>query len=392
MRFNKLYFFAFLGCLLAASVTYFFIDGKGIPKSGAGANPSASFAIPVEGKQVVQRSLSESIVTVGTLKAHESIMIRPELVGRIVELYFKEGQTVQKGDLLLRLDDSLQQPNIAESEANLLFSKVKNQRQSSLYQKNYTSGEKKDEATTKLKMAQALLERKKAELDKTKIYAPFEGVIGIKKISVGEYVQPGQDLVMLVDLNPMVVEFCVPEIYYPQVHVGQKIEITSDAYPDLTLSGEITVIHPVVDESGRNLILKGKFLNPQKQTSHGLSKNTSEHEVKDQEKFLMLPGMFVRVRLIFQTYDQAFVVPEEAILLQKEGHFVYKIRQSKAYLTPVTVGIRQNGYVQIREGLSPEDWVVTAGQIKLSNGMAVHMGSPAVKKEKESTSTVKKES
>ena len=348
---------------LVAGLIWIFTFYSGKKAANEHEGMPSGFAMPVETSKVKIEKIYEEAITVGTIKANESVMMRPEIAGRVIKIYFQEGQKVAQGDLLVKLDDSIYQASVAESEASLSFSEAKNQRQVSLYKQNYTSGGKKDEAIAKLRMDEAILKRKKADLEKTGIFAPFEGLVGLRKISPGDYVQAGQDIVELVNLDPIKVEFSLPEIYFPRLKTGQKIQLTSDVLPGRKFEGKIFAIHPVVNESGRNLELKGLLSN--------IPSSTEE----ETHGFPIIPGMFVRVRVILQTRENVLVIPEEAIIMQGEKHFVYKVQDSKAKLTPVKIGVRSQGRVEIREGLSRNDDVITAGQIKIGDGMPVKIVS-----------------
>lgn len=359
---RRIYLILALGLLgLGLSWVFTLYSGKKTEAGHGGMSPG--FAMPVEACKIRVETIHEEAVTVGTITANESVMIRPEIGGRVAGIYFQEGQKVARGDLLVKLDDSVYAANVAESEANLAFSESKNQRQVSLYKQNYTSGDKKDEAVAKFRVDEAILNRRKAELEKTKILAPFDGFVGLRKISPGDYVQAGQDIVMLMNLDPIKVEFSLPEIYFLHLEVGQKIELTSDALPGKKFEGDIFAVHPAINENGRNLEMKGKLSN--------VLKDVHDSENQGNHGFLLMPGMFVRVRVILQTRKNALVIPEEAIVLQGDDHFVYTVKDGKAKLTQVRIGIRSQGKVEIREGLSRDEEVITAGQIKIGDGMPV---------------------
>jgi len=347
--FRLTYLILGLTCLgLGASWIFKTYSGKNA-QSTAGRLP-AGFAMPVEVSGVKQETIYDEVVTVGTMEGDASVMVRPEIAGRVADIGFHEGQKVSKGDLLVKLDDSICAASVAESEANLSFSEAQNQRQNSLYKQNYTSGGKKDEAISKFKVDEAVLKRKKAELEKTRILAPFDGIIGLRKINLGDYLQAGQDIAMLVNLDPIKIQFSLPEIYLLNLKVGQKIEITSDIFPDKKFVGEILAIDPVINESGRNIQVKGKLPNP------GL---------------LLKPGMFVRVKVILEARENSLLIPEEALVSQGDHHFVYKVIEGKAKFTQVHIGMRRKAMVEIRQGLSAHDKVITAGQIKINDGMPV---------------------
>ena len=321
-----------------------------MPAGPAHTGIPTGFAMPVEAVSVTLDVIQDDLITVGTLKANEFVMIRPEIEGRIAEIYFKEGQHIKEGEPLVHLDDQIAMAGLAESRAYLSLSESQSERQMSLYRQKYVSDGQKDKVASKLQADQAILNRKKKELEKTKIYAPFDGFVGLSDISPGDYVKPGQDIVSLVCLDPLKIEFSVAEIYAARVSVGQKIVITTDALPNKKFQGEIYALDPTIDESGRNLKIKGKL---------------------DNKDFVLKPGMFVHLKIQLAQRNQALLIPEEAIVSQDQKHFVYKIEKDQAKKTFVELGIRTKGKVEILQGVSAQDQVVTAGQIKIRDGMPV---------------------
>ena len=295
-------------------------------------------------------TLPQGITAVGSLRSDESVIVRSEIGGRITQISFKEGQRVTKGQRLFRLDGSITAAELAQAKANLVLSKSKYDRAIDLKGKGFISQQARDEAENNLRVAEASVQLSGARLDKTEIRAPFSGVIGLRQVSVGDYVKDGQDLVNLESLDALKADFRVPEIYSSQVREGQSLQISLDAFPDKTYPAQVFAINPLVDQAGRAIVIRARVAN-------------AEGNLR--------PGMFARVRLLFNSRQEALVVPEQALMPQGDEQYVFRVVENQARRTKVAIGQRRDGNVEIVLGLSGTDWVVTAGQLKLREGVQV---------------------
>ena len=320
---------------------------KGGPAGGGG--PAAQ-AVPVETAAVETARLPQSITTVGSLRSDESVTLRPEVAGRIAAIQFTEGQRVAKGATLVRLDSAINQAELQQARANLTLAKSKFDRAVDLAKSNFISGQAKDEAENNLRVAEAALALVEARLAKTEIKAPFSGIIGLRSVSVGDYVKEGADLVNLEAIDPLKVDFRVPEVYLRQVQAGQSLEIALDAYPNRSFDGRVLAVNPLVDAAGRSVVIRA--------------------QVKNQDASLR-PGMFARVRLITKDVSEALVVPEQALVPQGNEQFVFKVVDNRAVRTKVDVGQRRDGKAEILNGVAAGDIIVTAGQLRLRDGAPV---------------------
>src|SRR5262245_57624396 len=203
------------------------------PAGGAlpAGKPAGGFASPVEAVKLTIGKVVESVPAVGTLRSNESVIIAPEIAGRIAELDVKEGEKVAAGTVIALLDQTVYQAQIAQIEASLALSKINYQRAIDLLQKNYGTAKSKDEAEEKLREDQASLTLAEAQLAKTRLAAPFDGVLGLRKVSIGQYLSPGDAIVNLEQIDPLKVDFRVPEAYFAIVQVGQTIALDIDALP-----------------------------------------------------------------------------------------------------------------------------------------------------------------
>ena len=309
-------------------------------------------AVAVEAVTLAPTSLVETVSSVGNFAANESVVIRPEIDGRIVEIAFEEGQAVKRGQLLFRLDAAIYQAQLAEAQARLALSRRNYERARALNERGHTSTENLEKTLAELQIDQASVELNKARLEKTQMVAPFDGFVGLRKFSLGDFVEAKNELLTLVNLDPIKVEFRIPERYFRVLGEGGVILAEPDALPGERFEGLIYAISPVVDLNGRSVAVKAKVANPERR---------------------LRPGMFARVSLIVDRRLEALVVPEAAVLQRGDGQYVYRIEEGKAQLQRVRLGLRQTGRVEVVEGLNAGDTVVTAGQIKLRPGTAVQV-------------------
>lgn len=325
--------------------------------SAAPAKGGAPSEILVEAAPVRVERLPRTISTVGSLRSDETIVVRPEVAGRVATIAFKEGERVAAATVLVSLDDSVQRAELARAEANLALARTKHERALELRDKGFISVQAIDEAENNLRVAIAEAQLARARLAKTQIRAPFDGIVGLRQVSLGDYVKEGQDLVNLEKTDPLKMDFRVPEVRHADVRDGQSLQLTLDAMPDQLFEGRVYAINPLLDASGRALVIRARVPNPRSQ---------------------LRPGMFARVRILTAEIVDSLVVPEESIFTVGEDRFVYRIVGGKAERRKVETGQRSGGKVEIASGLAATDRVVTAGHIKLREGASVRVaGDPA---------------
>ena len=305
---------------------------------------------PVETVAAETVPVTEEVVVAGALRSNESVDISAEIEGSISAIHFEEGEPIGEGVLLFELDDSIWQAELAEAEARLALSQSNFERATELLERSVGTVATRDEARAERDTARAAVGLARARLEKTDIRAPFEGVLGLRQVSVGEYVTPGQPLVNLENLQPMKVDFRVAERYLPKLKTGQEVGIIVDSLPDRSFTGEVTALDPKVDPQSRSVAVRA-------QTSN--------------EDGLLRPGQFARVRLIVDRRSDAIVIPEQALVPRGEQYFVFKVVDGKAVLSAVEVGQRRTGEAEITEGLAQGDVVVTGGHQKIRDGAPV---------------------
>jgi membrane fusion protein (multidrug efflux system) len=330
----------------------------GQPGAGApAAAPPAGFAIPVETAKVALETLQEDVNAVGSLRSNESVVVRPEISGRISAIQFTEGARVGKGAALVLLDSSTQAAEVQQARANLALAETNFKRTEELQRSKFVSANAGDQALNGLKVAQANLALAEARLAKTQILAPFNATIGLRQISVGDYVKEGQDLVTLEDMSALKLDFRLPEAYFGKVKLGQPVEIKTDAFSGQTFKATLMAVDPLIDQAGRSLSLRAKLDNPEGK---------------------LRPGMFANVRLILSERTRAMTIPEEALVPVGTDQYVFKVVEGKVQRAQVRIGLRRNAKVEVTEGLRPGDDVVTAGQLKVKDGAAVSLNPAAV--------------
>lgn len=329
------------------------------PGAAPAGGPPGGFAIAVETVKVATAPFQDDVSAVGSLKSNESVVLRPEIAGRIAAIHFSEGAPVGKGMVLVALDASTQNAELKQAEANRALAQANYKRTEELFQKKFVSERAKDEAAVNLKVLEAALTLAQAKQQKTQIRAPFAGIVGIRNVSVGDYVKEGQELINVEDVSALKVDFRLPESLFTRLQKGQAIEVSTDAMPGQSFKGTVDAIDPLLDASGRAISLRARLPNP---------------ELK------LRPGMFVRVRLAFGGERSGLAVPEETLMPSGSDNYVFKVADGKAVRVKVKIGQRRGASAEIVEGLIEGDEVVTAGQLKLRDGVpvrAVPQGAPA---------------
>lgn len=343
-----------LAAIAAGATWHFMRPGSGKAPAAIAANAPAQ-GVTVEAARVKLDAVRRHIEAVGSLRSNESVIVRPEIAGRITEILFDEGQRVRKGTPLFRLDAAIARAQVEQAKASLVLSRANHERAEDLYRKGAGTQRARDEAISKLRADEAMLALAQATLDKATLVAPFDGIIGLRRVSVGDYVNPGQDLVNVENIEQLKVDFRVPEIYSMQIKVGQTVQVRLDAIPDSAYDGAVYAIDPAYDPNGRAIILRARLPN---------------------RDGMLRSGMFARVTLLVDEREQAIIVPETALVPVGQNQFVYRVVDGKAVLTKVRIGQRRQGQVEIVEGLAPDSVVVTEGAVKLRDGAAVRTVAP----------------
>lgn len=362
--------------MLSAGFAYYMTDGKILDIAQRAASPLTSNgaaqappakpdkqkagnapqgpapSVTVEAASAVSTTSTEDLRAIGTLQSDESVQITSEIAGRITEIPLSEGAPVSAGDIMVQLDDALARAEVDDTQARFILAQGNLERANSLAKSGNVTERARDEATTNAETSRAALELGKVRLSKHTIRAPFSGIAGIRKVSPGAYITAGQPIVNLEKIDTLKIDFKLPEHYLSQVKPGQTVEINVDALPNRTFTGTIYAIDPHLDVNGRALSIRARLDNPE---------------------LILRPGLFARIRVKGQVKRNVLVVPEAAIVPRGEEKIVYMIRNGQAVEAKVTLGGRNNGMVEILEGLAEDATVVTAGQHKLKDGSPVEI-------------------
>lgn len=336
----------------AVGAGHWYLNLRPQPAAGPAAGGGGGQGMPVEAARVRIEAVADEVRAVGTLRSNESVIIRPEIAGRISAIDFDEGEPVEAGQVLVSLDDSTHQAELADARAALKLAESNFRRLDELFDRGSTSARERDEALARLESTRAALQLSQARLEKTDVIAPFAGILGLRRVSPGDYVTPGQDLVNLEDIDPIKVDFRIPERYLASLSTGQQIRVGVDAFPGRVFDGEVYAIDPQIDPAGRSIAIRARIANPDR---------------------ILRPGLFARVRLVVEERPDAMVVPEQAIVPRGAQRYVFRVVDGMAALTEVRLGQRRAGNVEVLEGLGEGDVVVTAGQLKIRDGVPVNV-------------------
>jgi membrane fusion protein (multidrug efflux system) len=322
-------------------------------KKSENRNPGFISELAVKAYIARPQNLENKIFVTGTILANEEIEIRSEISGKVEKIFFNEGSRVKKGDILIKVDDSELQAQLLKAQYQKKLAEEKEYRQRLLLEKEAISRQEYEIALTELNTLEAEIQLIKARIDKTEIRAPFDGVIGLRYISVGSYISPSVKITTLQNIDTLKLEFSVPEKYIRFVDVGDRVNFKVQG-SDKRYSAVIYAIDPKIDPATRTLQVRAIFPN---------------------KNYELLPGSFAEIEVILEEIPSAILIPSEAIIPTAEGSKVFVYNQGKAYERNVETGIRTERFVQIKSGLNPRDTVLTTGLLQLKSGFKVRITS-----------------
>ena len=323
------------------------------PAAPPAAAPKPGLPVKAEAVQILK--VQDDVSAVGSLLAEESVIIRPEIDGRIVGLHFQEGQAVTAGTRLVTIDSTEYEAQTAGQRAALKTEEQRLVRTKELFEQKFVSKDALDVQVGNVARLKARVDEAESRTAKTVIRAPFSGILGLRQVSPGAYLKAGSDIVRLENVSSIKVDFRIPENYLSKIRPNQEIAVKLDAYPGEAFTGRVYAVEPVVDERTRTIAMRARIPN---------------------KGFKLKPGMFVRVAVTLDSRPNAVIVPEQAIWPQGKDSFVYRVVDGKAALTKVEIGNRSPGSVEILKGLAANDVVITDGQMKLKDGAAVSVIVP----------------
>lgn len=292
----------------------------------------------------------DEVTAVGTMRADESVTLRPEIAGRIGEIRFQEGASVARGAVLVRLDQSELGAVLASSKAQAGLEAQRLERSEDMFKKGFIAQQALDEQRANRVRAQAKVHEDEARLAKTELRAPFSGVMGLRQVSEGAFVAAGTDIARLEKIDQLKVDFRVPESFVGRLKAGQPLKLQVDAYAERSFPGHVYAIETAVDEATRTVLVRARVANPE---------------------LRLRPGMFARVQAQIGVREKAVWIPEAAIVPRGQDSFVFRVAEGRAAIVKVRTGVRKVGEVEITEGLAAGDLVVTDGNQKIGPGSPV---------------------
>jgi membrane fusion protein, multidrug efflux system len=322
-----------------------------------------SFAEPPESVSsalVREETWQGTLTAIGSVMAVQGVTVSPEIPGIIIEISFESGAVVSQGDLLVRLDTSLEEAQLRALQAQEELAQLNLTRERTLRSQNMVSQAELDAAESTLKQTQGNADAIRATIQKKTIRAPFAGRLGIRLVNLGQYIDTGKPIVSLQSLTPIYADFSLPQQELARLKTGMRVRVTTDTYPDRQFEGTLTAINPDLDQSTRSVGLQATFANP------------------DQ---LLRPGMFARVEVLLPEEQPVLVIPATSVLSAPYGDSVYVIESKpgkdngNAQLVVrqqfIRTGHARGDFVSVGSGLKVGERIVSAGIFKLRNGMAV---------------------
>jgi membrane fusion protein (multidrug efflux system) len=306
--------------------------------------------MPVEVAMARRDTMVDAIIATGQIEAVQSIELRPEVDGRLVQIMMREGAEVAQGAPLFKIDDAELRAQVARLEAERDLAAQALERTRELMEQNASSEADLEAAEANARSTQAQLQLQQVRLDRTVVRAPFSGLAGARFVSLGDYVNTSTRLVTLQTVDPQRAVFQVPERYAQRLEVGQEVTFSVAALPDVEFTGVVDFVDPGVALPARTIAVKA--------------------EVPNRDRDLKA-GMFIEARLATDVRPDAVVVPEDAILPLSGANYVWVIAEGSASRRQVGLGVRIPGFVEITGGLDAGEQVVVGGLERLSEGAPV---------------------
>lgn len=342
---------AFCSILVLFSLPGFF--GK---NNDSGSNIIAQTQ-PVDNRLAVRvhiistSEFTNRIFSTGTVRADEEVMLRPEVSGRITDIFFTEGSKVRKGELLVKINDAELQAQLRRAQYRENLAKIREERTKNLIARNAIAQEEYDIALNELNVVRSEIELIRAQIELTEIRAPFDGVVGLKYVSSGALVTPNTDIASFQNIDRIKIDFSIPERHASSVRNGQRFTFNRQG-SDVVYNGTVFAVQPRIDTQTRTLSIRGLAANPDN---------------------VILPGAFVEINYNLDTVSNAIMIPTEAIIPVMGGQNVLLYRNGRAESVPVQIGSRTDTRVLITDGVVPGDTLITTGVLQLRSGVPVRI-------------------
>lgn len=331
--------------LLAWPKLDFLKSKEASPLPGAGQQAK----LPVEAIIVKPGKLDNKLIVTGSIIANESLELKSEVSGKITGIFFQEGKRVQKGELLVQINDEEIRAQLEKQKHNIKLNEDNEFRQRKLLEKDAISQEEYDNALNRLNTTISDVKVLESQLEKSRIIAPFDGTIGLRYVSSGAYISPATTIATLYNVNPAKLEFSVPSRYSMQVSPGKKVFFKVEN-SDKVWRGDVYAVEPQVDPNTRTIKIRA---------------------IADNRERILLPGQFVQVDLILETKEEALLIPTQAVIQEMEGAKVFVSRNGKAEPVMVTAGIRTESELEIVNGLTPGDTLIITGLLQIRPGIGL---------------------
>jgi membrane fusion protein, multidrug efflux system len=292
------------------------------------------------------------ISALGSLSSVQAVTISPVVDGKISKIFYSNGQEVAKDAVMVQLDSLQEQAKVDKAQATYQSELQKYERYKQLESQNIAdiSKQELDDQKANLATAKAELNEQQASLDEMSIEAPFAGTLGKFEFKAGDYVTAGDTVVKLVNTKQLLVNYNIPQNYLKDLKKGQTVNIKVKAYPDKVFYGTVNFVSPTIDESSRSLAVQALVGNPDG---------------------VLLPGMFVRVKQQIAEQKDVLTVPDQSVMADIKGYYVFTVDNGKASQAYITLGTREKGMAQVLSGLKEGDAIVTVGQEKLQDGSLI---------------------
>ncbi|MEG2790827.1 MAG: efflux RND transporter periplasmic adaptor subunit [Odoribacter sp.] len=339
------------------------VGNKEDDTKGNTPNKTARGQLPVTGIIAENSITSTGFPANGTLLANEEVDLVAEIVGKVRTIYFQEGASVKKGQLLLKVDDADLQAQLTRAEFQKKLLSEKLERQRILLKRESISQESFDQLQTDYNMLEADIELLRVKINRTEIRAPFDGVMGFRYVSEGSYVQPSSQIARIVDNSILKFEFSIPERYADNTLKGSEVDFSVSGRKQL-YSARVYAIDPQIDVKNRMILLRARFMN------------------KNNE---LMPGMFAKGDLIMGNKTTFIAVPSEAVVPEMEGKRMWVVKGGKATSVPVETASRDQKNVEVISGINVGDTILTGGLMQLRDGMGVTVTIKKLKTENKAT-------
>ncbi len=333
--------------VIAALPKLNFVGGNTRNPGGGGGETR----IPVKAFIAGQARLDDRILITGTLIANEEVELRSEVSGKITKIYFQEGSIVHRAEMLLKINDAELQAQLLREQYREELAKQREDRQRELLKGNLISQQEYDVALNELNTVKAGVQLVKAQIEKTEIHAPFDGMIGLKYVSEGSFITTTTRIASLQDVNPIKIDFSIPEKYAGQVHKGARVRFHAQG-SETKYDAEVFAVEPKVDQATRTLLLRASSPNPDGR---------------------LLPGSFAELELVIRSIPNALTIPTEALIPELAGQKVFVYRDGRVHAQRVETGIRTPTAIQITTGLADGDTIITSGILQVREGSSVNI-------------------